>query len=1490
MRIQSPRLGLCLVLSALSLALHPARTEAQTTCTTRTDCVDSNQPFTDRPPVVSIQLPADTVTSPRQTVTFTFADDFGLNAGTVTYSVLGGSLLTTPAWTWNKESTSAFAVGELNLAPGANSVEAQVCDRAGACRMGVGSIYYKTPPPAPAPRVAAAINTSVHRVEARNLATCDGCSETVMTYSIPAWSSVDRENTVTLFYSTHQADPRGFVDVEVNDTGTDPAPTMTMQVQDALGALVTLDNGTTTQHYRTGAGISRLAASWPAADKATGMYTYTLIIRSLWPDGDSRESRATVKVPIVNEQNSPFGVGVTIAGYERVHAQADGALITDGAGGIQWFAKTSCDTNNICQYQSPPGDQSRLVGMNGYWDRYYEDGGFSEYWGTGRIIFRQDRFKWRTTYHYDGSLTRLEGISDIINQRANLAYYPGGYLESITDPFGRKATIGYANVAWGRVFAADGSRQLEMSYDTRNRLTGWYDARNGYTDVTYDPASGKRSRVEGPPTSDGVTSGRQTVLVRSREATLLPLAGTGTAATPARRVTADSVATVAINPLGQATRVMVDPFGLATRIAMPLDTTRITRNARGQITSASDGKGNSRSYTYSSSFPYRTTGVSMQGPDGSMSYDLSYGVFGSVSRLRVNPNGLTAAVTYDFVLDSVGRATTVKRNGTVVETATFEGPRVLTRTDAGGHTSTYTYQSAAPNNLSSVTSGGVTTQYRYDALGRSVQRVTAGAASDSVGFDLLNRVTYRRDPAGGVTRTGFAGNGVDVSEIIDPLNQRYGWVHDAAGAVLHQIDPAGDSVSAAYFPATGLLRSLTTRRNQGVSFTYDAEGRVRTRTADGATTTWSYDPARRWEAVETPASRDTLRYDSRGKITESVTWRDGRRYGIRRTYTDRNLPDSVVVAGPWGTRGYVYTYDAYGRLDGLRDYAGKWTRMYLNDEGMMDSVRLPTAGNMRLSFSVSPRHQLLSVKGPVALSHEYRYTGRGLLRVDSTQNVNYPLRWHAYAYDALDRLSSWTFHMYVVRPCIGRDCAPTLKDSVAQQATFLWDSVGNPRGATLGAGNRLRSYAGFSMDYDADGNLVRKYNASGWDQALTWNSLGQLTGVSRTGAASVTYAYDGFGRRVKRTDASTGAVTHFIYDGDDLALEVDGAGNLVREYTYYPGTDRPHSMRQWANGAGGAVYYYVTQEPGHVQALVSATDTLVNQYRYTPFGMALNGVPAPGTPNPLQFMARELDAGTGLYYVRNRWYDPQVGRFVSEDPIWLAAGLNPYTFVENRPTMLRDPSGLSSGCVYGRVPTTDPHYGNSYWEFNHNGQVWYGQTSGGSVVLCPKGGGGGDGGAGASGGGGGGGSGGSRGGRASFSDRCHAVMDAPAPEASGPVMFGSLSTTVAAGLGGYLSGVGFYFTGSGDYGFSQTQGAAAGIDISADAQIGMASSMSAYAGGAYFACGGGPGVGACVGGSSSGVFISGGPSWGVPAVNGSIGASYTQTVSLRQIIADAICR
>jgi len=149
-------------------------------------------------------------------------------------------------------------------------------------------------------------------------------------------------------------------------------------------------------------------------------------------------------------------------------------------------------------------------------------------------------------------------------------------------------------------------------------------------------------------------------------------------------------------------------------------------------------------------------------------------------------------------------------------------------------------------------------------------------------------------------------------------------------------------------------------------------------------------------------------------------------------------------------------------------------------------------------------------------------------------------------------------------------------------------------------------------------------------------------------------------------------------------VEVDGGGTRVAEYAYYPGTDRPHSVRR--NGSNSAVYYYGLDHPGHVLGLFNTSGALVWQTRYSTFGSELAGFPRGAEPseNFIRFAGRELDVETGFYHMRARYYDPRAGRFISEDPIGLGGGINAYVFAANNPMNWRDPSGLQGD------PCNDP--------------------------------------------------------------------------------------------------------------------------------------------------------------------------------------------------------
>jgi RHS repeat-associated protein len=268
--------------------------------------------------------------------------------------------------------------------------------------------------------------------------------------------------------------------------------------------------------------------------------------------------------------------------------------------------------------------------------------------------------------------------------------------------------------------------------------------------------------------------------------------------------------------------------------------------------------------------------------------------------------------------------------------------------------------------------------------------------------------------------------------------------------------------------------------------------------------------------------------------------------------------------------------------------------------------------------------------------------------------------------------------------------------TLQEQRTYGYDALGNPTGTGIAvdSANRLLTAHGYTFDYDNDGNLIRKYKTTNtweFDQYFWWNSIGELDSVWTTRSGVTTkarYGYDGFGRRVRRD--VDGQVTRYLYRGEHIAAELDGSGLLTRHYTYYPGVDHPHSVEL----ATGEVFFYMTDGQGHVTGLVEDDATVEAIFQYSPHG-EITATGATGIER-FRFAGREYDSESGLYFNRLRYYDPQIGRFISEDPIGLAGGINPYVYATNDPINFRDALGTEECEAEGPMMSVrryadDPH-------------------------------------------------------------------------------------------------------------------------------------------------------------------------------------------------------
>jgi RHS repeat-associated protein len=203
--------------------------------------------------------------------------------------------------------------------------------------------------------------------------------------------------------------------------------------------------------------------------------------------------------------------------------------------------------------------------------------------------------------------------------------------------------------------------------------------------------------------------------------------------------------------------------------------------------------------------------------------------------------------------------------------------------------------------------------------------------------------------------------------------------------------------------------------------------------------------------------------------------------------------------------------------------------------------------------------------------------------------------------------------------------------------------------------------------YDNNGNTTSKTDSTGTTN-YTWDFENRLSSVTLPGTGgTVSFKYDPFGRRIYKSSSSGTSV--YAYDGDNLVEETNATGGVVARYSQGLNIDEPLAMLRSATTS-----YYQADGLGSVTSLTNAAGTAAQNYTYDSFG---NIIATTGSlVNSFRYTGREWDTETSLYYYRARYYDPQTGRFIGEDPLRFGASPDFYSYLDNDPTSWLDPSGL----------------------------------------------------------------------------------------------------------------------------------------------------------------------------------------------------------------------
>ena len=330
----------------------------------------------------------------------------------------------------------------------------------------------------------------------------------------------------------------------------------------------------------------------------------------------------------------------------------------------------------------------------------------------------------------------------------------------------------------------------------------------------------------------------------------------------------------------------------------------------------------------------------------------------------------------------------------------------------------------------------------------------------------------------------------------------------------------------------------------------------------------------------------------------------------------------------------AYTYDAASNRKSLTAPDGSITTYGYDSLNRLNGLSNSWAGSFGFGYDALSRRTSLTRPNGVNTSYSY----------DSVSHLLSVL--HQAGTNILDGAS------YTYDPAGNRTSKTNYLNGVTENYTY--DPLYQLASSSLG-----------SYTYDANGNTLS--DAQG--RSFTWDFENRLTQVVNPGVGTTTFRYDPFGRRIQKSGPL--GTTNYLYDGDDdnVIEEVDASGNVLARYTSGQETDELLSELR-----SGTTSYYEQDGLSSVSSLSNAAGAIANTYTFDSFG---NVTASSGTlTNPFQYTGRDNDSETGLYYYRARYFDPRVGRFVSEDPLGVRDHLNMYAYVSNNPINFDDPLGL----------------------------------------------------------------------------------------------------------------------------------------------------------------------------------------------------------------------
>ena len=498
--------------------------------------------------------------------------------------------------------------------------------------------------------------------------------------------------------------------------------------------------------------------------------------------------------------------------------------------------------------------------------------------------------------------------------------------------------------------------------------------------------------------------------------------------------------------------------------------------------------------------------------------------------------------------------------------------------------------------------------------------------------------------------------------ITDDQSNVSSFIWDSFGRKQSSTEPNMGTWTYDYDDAGNLISRIDARARE-VTYTYDDLNRVKTKTyPNGGVTTWYYD--------------ERGYGSSTGRLTR-VTYPGG---SEEHHWSNRGQEIKTVRCVDSACRTFDRTYDALGRLDTLTYPDGEVVTYGYDDTG-----RLQTVSNYVTDMQWTPAGSLLSSTYANGTTNTFDYDADRLWMTDAEvtagANTLYQASYNYYDSARVSSITSTTnplLNLNFTYDDLGR-----LKTVTGGQTqSFDYDSIGNmiynsakgtytygsakPHAVTA-AGNK-------SYGYDANGNMIDRngYNVV-WDAENRMTKIDKIKAINplpktqvvvidpQPIATNVKFKYDFRHNRIRKQDE---VVTRYF---GNLVTQIDGSDT---QYVFAGGI-------RVARKDNSGTFWYHADHLGSTRLVTTSVATVAKSYDYAAFGKIVSET-GRGT-NSIGFNGHETDADCGLVYMKARYYDPDLGRFISPDSIvpdpFNPQALNRYSFVYNNPISNTDPSG-----------------------------------------------------------------------------------------------------------------------------------------------------------------------------------------------------------------------